>query len=73
MAQLVARLVRNEKVGGSNPPSSTRRIRLEPLPSSMVSVRALLLSWAQVRELVLIWKSRWINLGFVERCVVTLR
>ena len=24
MAQLVARLVRNEKVGGSNPPSSTR-------------------------------------------------
>ena len=23
MAQLVARLVRNEKVGGSNPPSST--------------------------------------------------
>ena len=25
MAQLVARLVRNEKVGGSNPPSSTTR------------------------------------------------
>ena len=25
MAQLVARLVRNEKVGGSNPPSSTIR------------------------------------------------
>lgn len=25
MAQLVARLVRNEKVGGSNPPSSTNR------------------------------------------------
>lgn len=53
MAQLVARLVRNEKAGGSNPPSSTRCTRLEPLPSSMVSVRALLLSWAQVRALVL--------------------
>ena len=26
MAQLVARLVRNEKVGGSNPPSSTTRV-----------------------------------------------
>ena len=47
MAQLVARLVRNEKVGGSNPPSSTTRMRLEPLPSSMVSVRASLLSRAQ--------------------------
>ena len=47
MAQLVARLVRNEKVGGSNPPSSTTRMRLEPLPSSMVSVRASLPSPAQ--------------------------
>ena len=47
MAQLVARLVRNEKVGGSNPPSSTTRMRLGPLPSSMVSVRASLPSWAQ--------------------------
>ena len=28
MAQLVARLVRNEKVGGSNPPSSTIRTLL---------------------------------------------
>ena len=28
MAQLVARLVRNEKVGGSNPPSSTTRVGL---------------------------------------------
>ena len=44
---MVARLVRNEKVGGSNPPSSTTRMRLEPLPSSMVSVRASLLSRAQ--------------------------
>ena len=26
MAQLVARLVRNEKVGGSNPPSSTKSV-----------------------------------------------
>ena len=28
MAQLVARLVRNEKVGGSNPPSSTTWVGL---------------------------------------------
>ena len=32
MAQLVARLVRNEKARGSNPLSSTPRTRLEPLP-----------------------------------------
>ena len=33
MAQLVARLVRNEKVGGSNPPSSTIEDVLELLTS----------------------------------------
>ena len=33
MAQLVARLVRNEKVGGSNPPSSTTRVFRVPLRS----------------------------------------
>ena len=32
MAQLVARLVRNEKVGGSNPPSSTTRVGLIARP-----------------------------------------
>ena len=32
MAQLVARLVRNEKVGGSNPPSSTIRVGLIARP-----------------------------------------
>ena len=33
MAQLVARLVRNEKVGGSNPPSSTT---IEFCPAEMI-------------------------------------
>ena len=33
MAQLVARLVRNEKVGGSNPPSSTTRVLQAPFRS----------------------------------------
>ena len=32
MAQLVARLVRNEKVGGSNPPSSTTGVGLIARP-----------------------------------------
>ena len=32
MAQLVARLVRNEKVGGSNPPSSTTWVGLSARP-----------------------------------------
>ena len=32
MAQLVARLVRNEKVGGSNPPSSTTWVGLIARP-----------------------------------------
>ncbi len=35
MAQLVARLVRNEKVGGSNPPSSTKEVEFETCPASM--------------------------------------
>ena len=54
MAQLVARFHGMEEVGGSNPPSSTTRTRLEPLPSLMVSVRALFLSWVQVMALALI-------------------
>ena len=45
MAQLVARFHGMEEATGSNPVSSTPRTRLEPLPSKMVSVRALLLSW----------------------------
>ena len=36
MAQLVARLVRNEKVRGSNPLSSTARTRLEPFANGNV-------------------------------------
>ena len=52
MAQLVARLVRNEKVRGSNPLSSTARTRLEPLPTeTLVEVRALCASAAQVKAL----------------------
>ena len=61
MAQLVARFHGMEEVGGSNPPSSTPRTRLGPLPSSMVSVRALLLSWGQAGVLVLIRGPRSIS------------
>ena len=50
LAQLVARLVCKQLVRGSNLLCSTPRTRLEPL----VSIRALLLSWAQVRALALI-------------------
>src|SRR5690625_8034240 len=50
MAQLVARLVRNEKVAGSNPASSTSRTRLEPLPTELsAAVRALAVFRAQLR------------------------
>ena len=46
--------VRNEKVRGSNPLSSTSRTRLEPLPmETLVEVRALCVSAAQVRALAL--------------------
>lgn len=53
VAQLVAHLPCMQGVRGSSPLGSTLRTRSEPLPSSMVSVRALLLSWAQVRALAL--------------------
>ena len=50
MAQLVARLVRNEKVGGSNPPSSTRgrhpiRMSVFCMPGCVVAVLVAVLLW----------------------------
>ena len=63
MAQLVARLVRNEKVGGSNPPSSTtgrHPMRMSVFCMSGVVLRCLLLCcswrrWCSGRRIVCLW------------------
>ena len=63
MAQLVARLVRNEKVGGSNPPSSTtgrHLMRMSVFCMSGVVLRCLLLCcswrrWCSGRRIVCLW------------------
>ena len=60
MAQLVARLVRNEKVGGSNPPSSTtgrHSIRMSVFVCLRALVRCLLLRcrWCFGRRIVCLW------------------
>jgi hypothetical protein len=58
------RKIRNEKVTGSNPVSSTPRTRLEPLPTSiLVAVRALSASAAQVSALALTCGSSSISKG----------
>ena len=63
MAQLVARLVRNEKVGGSNPPSSTtgrHPMRMSVFCMPGVVLRCLVLCcswrrWCSGRRIVCLW------------------
>ena len=72
MAQLVARLVRNEKVGGSNPPSST-----EKTDTQLVSVGFLLLRepvvtfFSLARSLLHFWGYRTLRVAgrVTFRCV----
>ena len=58
MAQLVARLVRNEKVGGSNPPSSTTskvcpaRKLAGQFCSCVICAGASMLAWAEALDMV---------------------
>ena len=64
LAQLVARFHGMEEVRGSNPLCSTARTRLEPLPTeTLVEVRALFASAAQVRAFALTCGSRSISKG----------
>ena len=66
MAQLVARLVRNEKVGGSNPPSSTtgrHPIRMSVFCMPGVVLRCLVLCcswrrWCSGRSVVMLCGAR---------------
>ena len=61
MAQLVARLVRNEKVGGSNPPSSTTgrhpiRMSVFCMPGRVVVLSCRLwCRWCSGRRIVCLW------------------
>ena len=51
MAQLVARLVRNEKVGGSNPPSSTENFDIRFRVSIFLLLEQWLCLWLQLGQL----------------------
>ena len=56
MAQLVARLVRNEKVGGSNPPSSTTG--RHPIRMSVFCMPGVVLRWCVAVAPLVFWALR---------------